>query len=127
MAELVLVRPNVIRPDDYITFLCALGLVLAYLFALALWAYGIFRTGLSFFYILIFSALLGLVLSAINVVVYYDPRFMPGFLGSHGFTRFFYCYIWLLLIHVVIGLIGATMMVRWILRTTRSPDGCREV
>ena len=111
------------RPDNYITFFCSLGLVLAYLFASGLWAYGIFRTGLSFFYILIFAASLGLVLSVINVVFYYDPNFMTGFLGPHGFTLFFYCYIWLLLIHLVIGLIGATMMVRWILGTTHSPNG----
>jgi hypothetical protein len=88
--------------------------VIAHSFAVALWMFGLFRTGLRFFYVLIFAALLGLVLALINVVVYYDPHFMPQLLGARGFALFFDCYIWLLLLQFIVSLFGATIMVRWI-------------
>jgi hypothetical protein len=104
------------RPQDYITFFCTVGFVIAHLFGVALWSFGLLRTHLAFFYILIVSALLGLGLSVINVFVYYNPQLMPGLLGPRGFAVFFYCYIWLLLFQFVLGLIGATIMIRWISR-----------
>jgi hypothetical protein len=112
----------VARPYDYITFFCTVGFVTAHLFSLALWTFGLFQTRLRFFYVLIGSALLGIVLSTLNVLVYYDPRFMPGLLGPRGFALFFYCYIWLLLFQFVLSLIGVMIMVRWICRkvTTRA-------
>jgi hypothetical protein len=113
-AELVLVRPKVARPYDYITFSCTIGFVIAHLVSLALWMFGLFQTRLRFFYVLIVSAVLGIVLSTINVLVYYDPKLMPQILGPRGFALFFYWYIWLLLFQFVLSLIGATIMVRWI-------------
>ena len=89
MAYLFVVRPKVARPYDYITFFCTVGFVAAHLFSLALWIFGLFQTGLRFFYMLIVSALLGIILSTLNVLVYYDPRFMPGLLGPRGFALFF--------------------------------------
>ncbi len=114
MAQLPLVRPKVAPPYDYITFFCTVGFVTAHLFSLALWMFGLFQTRLRFFYILVVSALLGIVLSTINVLVYYDPKLMPQILGPRGFALFFYWYIWLLLFQFVLSLIGATIMVRWI-------------
>jgi hypothetical protein len=111
VAQLRLVRPKVSRPYDYITFSCTVGFVVAHLFALALWLFGLFQMRLSFFYILIVAALLGVALSAINVVVYYDPKLMPSLLGPGGFALFFYCYIWLLLFQFVLSLVGLSIMV----------------
>ena len=111
MAELLFVRPKVSRPYDYITFFCTVGFVVAHLFALALWLFGLFQTRLSFFYVLIVAALLGVALSAINVVVYYDPKLMPSLLGPRGFALFFYWYIWLLLFQFVLSLVGLSIMV----------------
>jgi hypothetical protein len=110
------------RPHDYITFFCTVGFVIANLFGLALWVFGLFRTGLRFFYLLIVSALLGVALSTINVFIYYDPQFMPGLLGPRVFVVFFYCYIWLLLFQFVLSLIGATFMVRWMSRALTTHD-----
>jgi hypothetical protein len=112
VAQLVLVRPKVSRPNDYITFFCTAGFVVAHLFGLALWLFGLFQTRLSFFYVLIVAALLGVALSAINVVVYYDPKLMPSLLGPPGFALFFYWYIWLLLFQFVLSLVGLSIMVR---------------
>jgi hypothetical protein len=112
----------VFRPHDYITFFCTGGFVIANLFSLVLWVFGLFRTGLRFFYLLIVSALLGVALSAINVFIYYDPQFMPGLLGPRVFIVFFYCYIWLLLFQFVLSLIGATFMVRYISRSLPTHD-----
>ncbi len=112
MAQLRLVRPKVSRPYDYITFFCTVGFVVAHLFGLALWLFGLFQTRLSFFYVLIVAALLGVALSAINVVVYYDPKLMPSLLGPRGFALFFYWYIWLLLFQFVLSLVGLSIMVR---------------
>ena len=111
MAYLFLVRPKVSRPYDYITFFCTVGFVVAHLFGLALWLFGLFQTRLSFFYILIVAALLGVALSAINIVVYYDPKLMPSLLGPAGFALFFYWYIWLLLFQFVLSLVGLSIMV----------------
>ena len=108
-----------LHPHDWITFLCTLGFVIAQLFGVALWLLGLFRTRLSFFYILIISGLLGLALSTINVFVYYDPQLMPSLLGQRGFVVFFYSYIWLLLFQFVVGLIASTIMVRWICRASQ--------
>ena len=104
------------RPYDYATFFCTLGFVVANLFGLLLWTFGLFRTGFWFFYVLILSALAGVALSAINVIVYYDPQFMPRLLGAPGFALFFYVYTWLLLFNFVISLVGSAFMVRWICR-----------
>jgi hypothetical protein len=92
------------------------------LFRLALWLFGLFRTGLWFFYVLIFSALAGVLLSVINVIVYYDPQFMPRLLGAPGFAFFFYVYIWLLLFNFVLSLIGSTFIVRWICPARQAHD-----
>jgi hypothetical protein len=100
------------QPYDYITFFCTVGFVIAHLFGLGLWLFGLFQTRLSFFYVLIAAAVLGLVLSATNVAIYYDPKFMPSLLGPRGFALFFYWYIWLLLFQFVLSLIGLTIMVR---------------
>lgn len=110
------------RPIDYATFFCTVGFVIANLFGLALWLFGLFRTGLWFFYVLIFSALAGVVLSMINVIVYYDPQFMPRLLGAPGFAFFFYVYIWLLLFNFVLSLIGSTFIVRWICTARQAHD-----
>ena len=112
MAYLRLVRPKVSRPYDYITLFCTVGFVVAHLFGLALWLFGLFQTRLSFFYVLIVAALLGVALSAINVVVYYDPKLMPSLLGPRGFALFFYWYIWLLLFQFALSLVGLSIMVR---------------
>ena len=82
----------------------------------------LFRTGLWFFYVLIFSALAGVILSAINVIVYYDPQFVPRLLGAPGFALFFYAYIWLLLFNFVVSLIGSALTVRWICRVRQAGD-----
>ena len=108
-----------LQPRDWVTFLCTIGFVIAQLFGLALWLFGLFRTRLSFFYIIIVAALLGLALNIMNVFVYYDPQLMPSLLGERGFAVFFYSYIWLLLFQFVMGLIGLTFMVRWICRATQ--------
>jgi hypothetical protein len=95
VAYLFLVRPKVPRPHDYITFFCTLAFVVAHLFSLALWSFGLFRTGLAFFYILIVAALFGLALSVINVFVYYSPQLMWGhevLLSSSIVTFGSYCF-----------------------------------
>jgi len=55
-------------------------------------------------------------LSAINVVVYYDPKFDASLLGPGGFALFFYWYIWLLLFQFVLSLVGLSIMVSTILQ-----------
>jgi hypothetical protein len=87
---------------------------------LALWLFGLFQTRLSFFYVLIVAALLGVALSAVNVVVYYDPKLMPSLLGPGGFSLFFYWYIWLLLFQFVLSLVGLSIMVRRFCRALTS-------
>jgi hypothetical protein len=77
------------RPHDYITFFCTTGFVIANLFGLALWVFGLLQTRLRFFYLLIVSALFAVALSTINVLVYYDPKLMPGLFGAGRFCALF--------------------------------------
>jgi hypothetical protein len=84
------------------------------LFALAIWIYGVIRTGLSFFYLMIFVACFAIFLSVVNTAIYYNPPLFVHLLGQRVYGFVFYTYIYSLLLNFIVSLIGFMLMVRWI-------------
>jgi len=111
------------RPTDLATFFCAAGFVCVNLFATVIWSVGLIRTGLRFFYVMVFVSVFGLVLSIVNLCVYYSPSFFLQVFGPERYALLFYVYIYSLLLNSLAGLVGATMIVRWICKSTRVSAG----
>jgi Cu/Ag efflux pump CusA len=83
-------------------------------FGFGLWLYGLLRTGFRFFYLMIFVAGFGIVLSIVNTLIYYDPLFFIHRLGQRVYGLVFYTYIYSLLLNFILSLIGSTLIVLWI-------------
>jgi hypothetical protein len=105
-----------LRYPDWPTVICSLGFVVGHMFAFALWLYGLIRTGLWFFYLLVFVAALGILLAVVNTVIYYNPPLVIHTLGHTLYSFLFYGYIYSLLGQFVLSLICLTAIVRWIHR-----------
>jgi hypothetical protein len=102
------------RYPDWLTVICALGFVAGNLFSLAIWIYGVIRTGLSFFYLMIFVACFGTFLSVVNTAIYYNPPLFVHLLGQRIYGFVFYTYIYCLLLNFILSLIGFMLMTHWI-------------
>jgi hypothetical protein len=102
------------RPDDVTTFLCTLGFLLLHLGFVAMWIFAIWRTRLWFFYIALFVSLLASLLSITNLILYYDPPFVPRVLGREVYAIFFYSFIWVQFAVAVLGFVGTLFQLRWI-------------
>jgi hypothetical protein len=105
------------------TVICSLGFLVGNIFALALWSYGLIRTGLWFFYVLVFVAALGTLLAVVNTIIYYNPPFVIHTLGRAVYSLLFYGYIYSLLGNFVLSLICLTAIVRWIHRAQMQLGG----
>jgi hypothetical protein len=114
-------------PSDPITFLCTVGFAIAEVFGVGLWTFALFRTGLSVFYIMIVAGVLGFVLSVVNLVLFYNPPFVPQFLGRTAYAPFFYVFIWSQLLSFVLALVGFTLMVRWMCTAQRRLQSTTQV
>jgi hypothetical protein len=104
------------RYPDWLTVICSLGFVVGNIFAFALWLYGLIRTGLWFFYLLVFVAALEILLAVVNTVIYYNPPLVIHTLGRTLYSFLFYGYIYSLLGQFVLSLVCLTAIVRWIHR-----------
>jgi hypothetical protein len=67
------------------------------------------------------AALLFVGISVLNVVLYYNLAFFPRLLGPQLYAMFFYALIWTQLFADVIALIGAALLVRWVLAVHEKP------
>jgi heme/copper-type cytochrome/quinol oxidase subunit 3 len=92
---------------------------------LILWSVALLRTGLGFLYIIVFSAVLSVVFSIIQLVLYYNPPFIFQTLSRDGYQIFYYAFVSTQIFNVVINIIGITLLVRWICRVHVS-RGCSE-
>ena len=118
VADLILVRPNMAyRYPDPLTVVCSLGCVVAYIFALVIWAYGLHRTGLGFFYVMLVVVILGVVLSLVQTLIYYNPHLIIQSIWLSGYRVLFYTYIYTALFTLLLSVIGSWMIVRWICRS----------
>ena len=109
-----------LQHPDWPTVVCALGFVAGNTFALALWIYGAFRTGLWFCYLMILVAAFGIVLAVVNTIIYYNPASIYHALGSALYHIVFYGYIYALLGNSVLSLAGLTFIVLWMVKARDS-------
>jgi hypothetical protein len=101
---------------DWLTVFCALGFVAGNIFSLTLFFYGVIRTGLWFFYVMVFVAAFGTLLAVVNTVIYYNPPLAIHTLGYAMYRLLFYGYIYSTLGNFILLLLGWTIIVRWICR-----------
>jgi len=103
------------RPNDLITFFCTIGFVVLHLSFVGVWTFAIWRTRLWFFYIALVVAVCASAISVINVILYYDPVYVPRLLGRQFYAMFFHSFVWAQLSVTLLGLINSLFMVRWII------------
>jgi hypothetical protein len=96
--------------------IATLAFVLGDLYLLGLWFYAIARTGLLFFWILAGAGIVFLVLAVINVALAYDLQGIQKLLGSQ-FVPLYEIFLAVQPLNLLLGAIGHTMLVRWIVRS----------
>ena len=104
-------------PYDLVTLICALSYIPICLYLIALWSLVLFRTGLTFSYVLVFCHVALLVLSIINTVLYASPTIGVYMLGRTGWKAFYYVFVCAQLLNFALGAIGATMIVVFFLNS----------
>jgi hypothetical protein len=103
-------------PTSWIAFSGTAVFLAGNICLLILWSIALLRTRLGFLYIIVFSAVLSVAFSAIQMVLYFNPRFVFQTLGRDGYQIFYYAFVWTQILNVVIELIGISLLVRWMCR-----------
>lgn len=101
-------------PSSWIIFSATAVFLVANIGLLILWCVALFRTRLGFLYIIVFTAILAVVFSAIQFVLYYNSSFVFQTLGRDGYRIFYYAFTWAQILNVVINVIGVALLVRWL-------------
>jgi hypothetical protein len=117
--HLILVRPNA-APNSWMIFSGTAVFLAGNICLLILWSVALLRTGLGSLYIIVFTAILSVVFSAVQLVLYYNPPFVFQTLGRDGYQIFYYAFVWTQILTVFINIIGIALLVRWICRVHAS-------
>jgi hypothetical protein len=112
-------------PNNWLVFLATAAFIAGNIALLILWSVALLRTGLGFLYIIVFTAVLSVIFSAIQLVLYYDRPTVFQTLGRDGYRIFADAFIWTQILSVLINIIGIAMLVSWICRV-RAPRSGRE-
>jgi hypothetical protein len=80
---------------------------------LILWSVALLRTRLGFLYIIASTAILSVVFSVIQLVLFYNPTFVFQTLGRDGYQIFYYAFVWTQILNAILGI---ALLVRWICR-----------
>jgi len=99
-----------------VTLVCALSFVLFGAYSVALWIYGLIRTGSVAFVLLLVAALIGIAVSVVNVALVYDHYIGIRLLGQAGWKIFYYAFVCIQPIESLLSTIALTMLVIWISR-----------
>jgi hypothetical protein len=94
---------------------------------LILWSVALLRTGLGFLYIIVFSAVLSVIFSAIQLALYNERSFVFQTLGRDGYRIFADAFIWTQILNVVLNTCGIALLVRWICKIHALRSGSEEV
>jgi hypothetical protein len=105
------------RYPDPLAVICSLGFVIANIFALAVWSYGLRKTGLGFCYVMILVAGVGIILSLVQTLIYYNPTFVLLRLGLPGYRVLFYTCIYSALLTLILSVVASAMIVRWVCKS----------
>jgi hypothetical protein len=110
---------------DPLTLICGGVYILLVLYVAGVWAFCLFRTGMVFCYFYIVAAVVGIFISVVSVAMYLDPYIWVRLLGKSGWRISYYVIIVVQPIGVLIGAIGATILVRWL--TKRSNQSLESI
>jgi hypothetical protein len=99
---------------DPTTLICGALYIVIALYAAALWAFALFRTGMVFCYFFVIAALAGAFISVVTVVMYLDPYIGVRLFGSVGWRISYYFIIIVQPVASLISVIGSTMLVLWL-------------
>jgi hypothetical protein len=99
---------------DPTTLICAGLYIFLALYAVGLWVFALFRTGMVFCYFYIVAALVGAFISIVSVAMYLDPYIWVRLLGKAGWKVSYYFIIIVQPAAYLIGVIGSTILVRWL-------------
>jgi len=102
--------------DEPVTLLSAASFVVFALYSIVLYAYGLIRTGLIAFVLLLVSGVIGVAVSLTNVALVYDRYLGIRLLGRSGWMIFYYAFVCIQPIEGLLSVIGATLLVFWITR-----------
>jgi hypothetical protein len=110
-------------PNSWIIPLATAVFLAGNICLLILWSVALLRTGFGFLYIIVFSAVLSVIFSAIQLALSYDRPFVFHTLGRDGYRIFADAFIWTQILSVLINIIGITMLVSWICRVHAPRSG----
>ena len=99
--------------------LVALAFVAGNLYLFALWCFGFWRSGLTFFCILVVSDGAFFVLAAINAVLAINAQWVREVIGRDAFVVVFNVYQLAQPFFLLIAIVGHTISVQWIIRAHR--------
>ena len=107
--------------SDPIVFYSVTGGVVAELLVLIVWCVALVRTRRAFFWILVFSSFLFVAVVVINALMAYDPRILTSLFNSRdAFRLFYYVFVCVQPISVFLFFIGQLLLVRWMIKASRS-------
>jgi hypothetical protein len=103
-------------PSSWMIFSGTTAFLIGNICLLILWSVALLRTRLGFLYIIASTAVLSVVFSVIQSVLYYNPAFVFQALGRDGYQIFYYAFVWTQILNVILNILGITLLVRWICR-----------
>ena len=112
------VRPMELATKAIYVFV-AFCFVAGNLYLFALWGFGLFRSGLTFFWILIVSDGAFFLLAAVNAVLAFDAKWVRELIGRDAFVFVFNAYQLLQPFCLLLAVVGHTICVRWIISAQR--------
>ena len=98
-----------------VTVACAASFVFFSVYLIALWIYGLRRTGSSAFFLLLAAAVIGLGVSLTNLALVCDSYIGIRLLGRDAWKIFYYAFVCIQPIQALLGAVGLTILA---LRTT---------
>jgi hypothetical protein len=97
-----------------VTLLSAFSFVLFSVYRLALGAYGLARTGLMAFSLIILASVIGLGVSIANLTLIYDSYIGIRILGQSSWKIFYYAFVCIQPVESLLSAIALTILTVWI-------------
>src|SRR2546421_366332 len=103
-------------PFPLVPRIVAIAFVVIDIYFLALWCYGVLRTGLLFFWILAYAGVFYVLLAIANAVLIYGGSQIRDALGPH-FATFYAIFLGVQPFNLLFAAVGHTILVRWIIHS----------
>jgi hypothetical protein len=104
----------------------ATGIGVVDFYLLCLWLYASIRTGFAFFWVLVAAGMFYLMLCIISAALAFDLPEIQAWLGPL-FVPFYEVFLALQPFALLLGAVGHTMLVRWLLRSQSLPSSPTQI